>query len=222
MEMEVEAARLVLVEDHPIVRDGLRAIFAGAPDFTIVGESGDGLEAVDVVKQLKPDLLVLDLMLPSLHGLEVIRQVRQHVPACRILVLSMHENDAYAIEALRSGASGYVLKAAPSTELLLAAREVTAGRRYLSAALAKLTGAASSGPLEAQPRDPYDDLSNRERQVLQLVAEGYSNSAIAARLHISPRTVEVHRANLMRKLKLESANALVRFAIKRGLVSLNE
>jgi DNA-binding NarL/FixJ family response regulator len=205
------------------VRDGLRAIFSMAPDFTIVGESGDGLEAVELVTKLKPDLLLLDLMLPSLHGLEVIRQVKQHAPSCRILVLSMHENDAYAVEALRSGASGYILKAAPSSELLQAAREVAAGRRFLSAAMAKLTSpVAGNGSTEAPPRDPYDDLSNRERQVLQLVAEGYSNSAIAARLHISPRTVEVHRANLMRKLKLESANALVRFAIKRGLVSIHE
>lgn len=212
--------RIVVVDDHHIVREGLRALLATEPDFQLVDEASDGLEAIRLVERLEPDVLILDVMIPGLNGLDVTRRVSKSSPKTRVIILSMHSNEAYVIEALKNGAAAYVLKGATATELVLAIREVAAGRRFLSSPLSEraietyVARAQESDPLEA-----YDTLTTREREVLQLVAEGNSNQQAAARLFISPRTVETHRANLMNKLSLRNHADLVRFAFERGILA---
>ena len=210
---------IVLAEDHHLVRQGLKLLLAAEKDFHLVGEAGDGLEAVQLVEKLRPRVLVLDLMIPRLHGLEVTRAVRRDHPDTKVIILSMHADEPYVVEALRNGASGYVLKDATGADLVRAIKDVCAGRRYLSPVLAEraLTGYVER-PGESD-LDVYDTLTSRERLVLQLAAEGSSNPAIAKKLFISPRTAETHRANLMRKLGLRSQTDLVRFAIRKGIIT---
>jgi len=209
---------IVLADDHVVVRQGLRALLEAEPDFAIVGEAADGLEVPDLVERLKADVLVLDLMLPGLNGLEVTRQVHQQSPQIRIVILSMYANEAYVLEALRNGAAAYVLKEASAADLVRAIREVMAGRRYLSPPLSESAIELYVQKAKAAPRDAYEALTTREREVLQLAAEGQSNPEIADRLGISVRTVETHRANLMTKLALHNQTELVRYALKRGIL----
>ena len=213
---------IVLADDHRIVREGFKALLASESDFSIVGETGNGLEAIRLVEQVKPDVLVLDLMMPGLNGLEVTRQIKQHGLDTRIIVLSMHANEAYVLEALRNGASAYILKDSSSADLVLAVREVVAGRRYLSPPLSEpAIEAYVQKAKNAETRDIYETLTAREREVLQLSAEGFTSSEIAARLFISPRTVETHRANVMHKLSLRSQTDLIRYALQRGILPLD-
>jgi DNA-binding NarL/FixJ family response regulator len=212
---------ILLADDHSMVRQGFRALLEGEKDFRIVGETGDGLEALRLAERLKPKVLVLDLMLPGLRGLEVARQVKQRGLPTNVVILSMHANEAYVLEALRNGASGYVLKDANAAELVRAVREAVSGRRYLSPPLSEpameayLEKAKVAGTL-----DVYETLTNREREVLQLAAEGYTSAEIAGKLFISPRTVEIHRSNLMHKLGLRSQTDLIRYALQRGILPL--
>jgi two-component system, NarL family, response regulator NreC len=213
---------IVLADDHHIVRQGLRALLETEPTFKLVGEAGDGIEAVRMVERLRPNVLVTDVMMPGLNGLEVTRQVAKAAPQTRVIILSMYSNDAYVVEALKNGASGYVLKDAQSNDLVHAVREVAAGRRYLSAPLSEREIELYMRKVDDAPEDPYETLSNREREVLQLVAEGRTSAEIAERLFISPRTAEGHRANLMRKLALANHTELVKFALKRGILPLDQ
>lgn len=212
--------RIVLADDHSIVRQGLRAVLQEEPDFVVVDESGDGMQTVRIVQQRQPDVLVLDLMIPSLSGLEVAREVRRDSPQTKVVILSMYESEAYVSEAVRAGASAYVLKGSNAADLVVAVREVMAGRRFFSSpisaeAIESFLTRGNGGRL-----DRYETLTRREREVLQLAAEGHTSAGIAGRLFISPRTVEIHRAHMMRKLNLRSQSDLVRFAVARGLVSV--
>jgi len=210
---------LVLAEDHHLVRQGLKLLLEAEKTFQLVGEAGDGLEAVRLVEKHRPNILVLDLMIPRLHGLEVTRVVRRDHRDTKVIILSMHADEPYVMEALRNGASGYVLKDATGADLVQAVKDVWAGRRYLSPVLAER---AYTGYVERPGEsdlDVYETLTNRERLVLQLAAEGSSNPVIAKKLFISPRTAETHRANLMRKLGLRSQTDLVRFAIRKGIIT---
>lgn len=209
--------RLLVVDDHPVVREGVRALLESESDFEVVGQADDGEEVATLVGRLQPDVVVLDLMLRTKSGLEITRELTERSPATRVLILSMHDSEAYVVEALRSGAAGYALKQAESGELPRAIREVAAGHRYLSPPL-------SERALEAYarraggPADPYDSLTEREREVVKLVAEGHTNAAIGERLCISVRTVETHRAHAMKKLNLRSHVELALYAVRRGLV----
>lgn len=205
----------ILADDHDIVRRGLRGILE--PTCTIVAEASDGLAAAQLTARLKPTLLLLDLNLPRLHGLEVLRQVRASSPHTRVLILSMHHDEPYVIAALRAGAQAYILKGSESSEIARAVAEVLAGRRFLSATLSEWAIDA----LVAKPADsdPLASLTERERTVLQLAAEGHSNPEIAEKLFISPRTAESHRTNLLRKLGLQTQTDLVRFTIRKGLLT---
>jgi len=209
---------VVLADDHPIVREGVRALFADQDDLAIVGETGDGLKVSELVERVKPDVLVLDLTLPNLSGLEVLRQVTRRFPRTRIVILSMHAADAYVLEAMRSGAAAYVVKDAIGTELIAAIREVRAGRRYLSAPLSERAIEVYLEQGRPASLDPFDTLTTREREVLRLAAGGRTSGQIATQLSISPRTAETHRANLMHKLGLHSQTDLVRYAMRRGLL----
>lgn len=215
------SATILLVDDHQVVRQGLRALLEAEPDFQVVGEAGDGLEAVQQVERLKPHVLVLDLMMPGVNGLEVTRQVNQRFPDTRIIVLSMHSNEAYVLEALRNGAAGYVLKDTGINDLVQAVREALAGRRYLSPPLSARAIDSYIQKTEAAALDPYETLTTREREVLQLAAQGLTNAEVASRLSISPRTAETHRANVMRKLELNTQIDLIRFALKRGILPMD-
>lgn len=212
---------ILLADDHQIVRQGLRTLLEAEPDFYIAGEAGDGLEALQLVERLKPDVLVLDLMMPGLNGLEVTRQTRQRSSQTHIVILSMYANEAYVLEALKNGAAAYVLKRASAEELVQAVREVVADRRYLSAPFSQRAIESYVDKAKEGVVDPYETLTNREREVLQLAAEGYNNPEIAERLFISPRTVEMHRGNLMHKLGLQSQAELIHYAVRRGLIALD-
>jgi len=210
---------ILLADDHTMVRQGLRALLEEETGFSIVGEAKDGPETIALTESLRPDVLVVDLMMPGVGGLEVMRQVGRRVPGTRFVVLSMYANEAYVVEALRSGAMGYVLKDTGAEELVRAIRHVAQGGRYLSPPL-------SESSLEAylervRGGGAEDTLTPREREVLQLAAEGRSNAEIAERLFISPRTAETHRANLMRKLGLHSQAELIHYAFQSGLVPVS-
>jgi len=208
---------VVLADDHEIVRQGIRSLLEGAKTFQILAEVSDGLAAVQAATKFKPALLFLDLSLPRLHGIEALRQVRTGSPHTKVLILSMHNDEPYVIEALRGGAMAYILKGSESAEILHAAREVLAGRRYLSAPLSEwaINALSEKKPDES---DPLAALTTREREVMQLAADGFGSTEIAEKLFISPRTAESHRNNLMRKLGLQTQTDLVRFAIRKGLI----
>jgi two-component system response regulator NreC len=213
---------ILLADDHRIVRQGLRALLEAEPDFSLVGETGDGLEAIQLAERLQPDVIVLDLMMPGINGLEATRQISDNCPQTRVVILSMHADEAYVLEALRNGASGYVLKDSSADDLVRAVREVEAGRRYLSPPLSERAIEAYTRKAQETSLDPYEKLTNREREVLHLAAEGHSSTEIAKRLSISSRTVETHRANMMRKLELHSQTDLIRYALKRGIIPMEE
>lgn len=213
---------IVLADDHPVVRLGIRNLLEAEAQFTIVGEIADALQVIPQVEALKPDVLVLDLVMPGLNGLEITRRVSRSAPQTRIIVLSMHANEAYVIEALRNGASGYVLKGSEAGELVRAIHAVLGGGRYLSPPLSEQAIEMYVEKAAGVPLDPYDTLSAREREVLHLAAEGHTSPEIAARLYISTRTVETHRANLMRKLALRTQTDLVRYALRRGILPMEE
>ncbi len=207
----------IIADDHEIVRRGLRGILEGEGGCRIVAEASDGLAAAQLVEKHKPNILILDLNMPRLHGIEVLRQVRTSSPHTRVLVLSMHNDEPYVIESLRAGASAYILKGSESQEILQALKEVLAGRRFLSATLSEWAiNALVAKP--ANDSDPLQSLTQRERMVVQLAAEGHTNAEIAEKLFISPRTAETHRTNLLRKLGLQTQTDLVRFAIRKGLI----
>jgi DNA-binding NarL/FixJ family response regulator len=210
---------IVLADDHPVVRQGLRTSLEAESDFAIKGEAGDGLETVRLVERLQPDVLVLDLLMPGLSGLDVLPIVRQRSPRTRVVVFSMYANEDFVLQALRNGASAYVLKGCDPAQVAEAVRLAAAGRRYFSPAISERAFDAYHEKAESSPPDPHDLLTPRERQALQLAAEGHSSAEIASRLSISPRTAEMHRGNAMRKLGLKTQADLIRYAIRRGMIS---
>lgn len=209
---------IVLADDHHVVRHGLRVLLDSRPDLRVVGEAEDGIQAAEMVETLHPDVLVLDLMMPRLNGLEVARQVRRRSPGTSVVILSMYQDEAYVLEALQSGARAYVLKSSTSNELIFAIREAAAGRRYLSPPLSERAIGAYVQAAAATALDQGEQLTTREREVLQLAAEGRTSAEIAAMLSITKRTAQTHRANLMHKLGLHNQTELVRHALRRGIL----
>jgi DNA-binding NarL/FixJ family response regulator len=212
---------IVLADDHQVVRSGLRTLLEADLGAQIVGEAADGLEAVQLVERLQPDILIVDMMMPGLTGLEVARRVRQRARQIGIIVLSMHAAESYVREALRAGATGYVLKESPAAEIIQAVRAAADGRRFLSPALSERLIDAYIQQSSTTSEDPYDLLTVREREVLYLAALGQSGPEIAERLTLSVRTVESYRAGVLRKLDLHNQTDLVRYAIKRGIIALD-
>jgi DNA-binding NarL/FixJ family response regulator len=210
-----------LADDHPIVRQGLRALLEADGKCEVVGEATDGLSAIEQLARLQPNVAILDVQLPDLNGLEVARRVQTQSPGTRVVMLSMYANEPYVLDALRHGAMGYVLKGTSTGDLLAAVDAVLAGRRYLSAALNEraIDAYTLRATASEEPLDRYDLLTSREREVFQLAAQGLSNADIGERLTISPRTAETHRANLLRKLGLQTQTDLVRYALDRGILS---
>jgi DNA-binding NarL/FixJ family response regulator len=213
---------LLLADDHAVARLGMHRLLEAEPDFRVVGEVSDGLQVLPEVDRLHPDVLVLDLMMPGLNGLEVLRQMKKRADTTRVVVLSMHANEAYVLEALRNGAAAYVLKGSSGAELVQAVRAVLTGQHYLSPPLSERAIQMYVEDAEDSVEDAYNTLTTREREVLQLAAEGHSNAEIAARLFISRRTVETHRASVFQKLGLQTQTDIVRYALRRGIIRLDE
>jgi two-component system response regulator NreC len=212
--------RIVIAEDHTILREGLRSLLSSSSDFEVVGEAEDGREAIRCVEKLKPDLILTDLSMPRMNGMEAIREIKKQSPKTKILVLTVHKTEEYILATLKAGADGYLLKDSTHTELVMAVRNVMSGRHYISPGVSeKVIEGYIEGRKTLKPRTSWETLTQREREILKLIAEGYRNKEIADDLCISVKTVEKHRANLMEKLNLHNVQALTAFAIGKGLVS---
>lgn len=214
--------RIVIADDHDVIRHALRTLLATDPDLHVVAEAADGVETLRVVERLLPDVLVVDVQMPGLNGLDVVEQVPSVSRRTAVVVFSMYSSEAYVAKAFRGGASGYVVKTSPVEEVVRAIHAVRRGERYLDTHVAQRAVDLYVDALTESDGDPWDGLTGREREVLQLAAEGLSNAQIAERLFISPRTVETHRARVMRKLGLKGTTDLVLYAIRRGLLSVDE
>jgi len=212
------AIRVMLVDDHTMLRDGLRAILEAQPDLEIVGEAADGLEALSLLDELLPHVVVMDIAMPRMSGLEATRRIKKAHPACRVLVLTQYDQREYVLPILKAGADGYVLKRSASADLAAAIRSVYAGESVLDPAAARTVIEAYVGG-GSEPE--AGQLTDREREVLILVAEGYTNQQIANTLHISPKTVDVHRVNIMTKLDLHNRTDLIKYAIRKGLIHVD-
>jgi DNA-binding NarL/FixJ family response regulator len=211
--------RIVIAEDHTIIREGLRSLLSSNPNFEIVGEAEDGREAIRCVEKLKPDLILTDLSMPRMNGMEAIKEIRRISPVTKILVLTVHKAEEYILATFRAGADGYLLKDSTHTELVMAVKKVLSGKRYISPEISeKVIEGYLEGKKTLKSRTSWETLTQREREILKLIAEGYKNKEIANDLCISVKTVEKHRANLMEKLDLHSIQALTAFAIEKGLV----
>ena len=210
---------ILIAEDHTILREGLRSLLNTDQDFEVVGEAEDGREAIRVAEKIMPDLVLMDLTMPKMNGLEAIKEIKKRSPASKILVLTVHKTEEYILAALEAGADGYVVKDATHSELIMAMQKVLAGGRFLSPDISeKVIDGYLAGKKALRTKTSWDTLTQREREILKLVAEGYKNKDVADYLFISVKTVEKHRANLMRKLDLHNAAGLTALAIEKGLI----
>ena len=216
----MDKVRILLADDHTILRDGIRALLEDEPDMLVVGEAEDGRTAVRLACQLKPDLVLMDIAMPLLNGLEATRLITQDCPQVKVLILTMHENEEYIRQVLASGAMGYILKDAAAHELLEAIHAIRRGEPVLSPAITRLVIENYLRWGDLQQDDSTDRLSPREREVLQLIAEGYSSKQIAEILSISIKTVQAHRTNLMSKLDLHDRADLIKYAIQRKIIDI--
>ena len=215
--------RVVVVDDHTLMRQGLVGLLDESPDIVVIGQAGDAATALDVIEAAKPDVVLMDVGLPGVSGLELTARVKRSVPDTQVLVVTMYEREDYLFEALRAGASGYVLKGADINDLLTAVRTVAQGETYLYQSLTgKLVADYLSRIDDGADRKGYEGLSEREREVLSLIAEGLTTAQIADKLFLSPHTVQTHRDHLMTKLNLHSRVALTKYAILKGLIKLEE
>jgi DNA-binding NarL/FixJ family response regulator len=215
---DIVTISIILADDHPVVRRGMEALLESEPDFSIVGVAADGLETIRLADRLKPDVVVLDLMMPGLSGLEALRILRDRSPRTRIVILSMYSSSAFVAQALQNGAIGYVLKGCSEENLIRAVREAAVGGRFLSPPVTEIAINAYVEQSRGGLLSPQDTLTPRQREVLQMAAEGKTTSEIAERLNISPRTVENHRASIMKKLGLQNQTDLIRHAMRHGLI----
>ena len=211
--------RIVIAEDHKILREGLSSLLTADGDMEVVGDAGDGMTAIRTIRNTLPDLVLLDLNMPKMDGIAVIREIKKHSPEVRILALTMYRNEDYILEVFNSGGDGYCLKSSGKDDLMTAINTVLSGKPYVSP---EISGLVLQGYLESRRKSrmisSLETLTQREKEVLKLVGEGFQNKEIADYLCISPKTVEKHRANIMRKLDLHSASELTAYAIEKGLV----
>jgi DNA-binding NarL/FixJ family response regulator len=221
----MELIRVLLIDDHELVRSGIKALLEKSEDIRVVGEAGEGHEALRCIKETNPDVVLLDISLPGLNGLEVAAKARKDSPRLRIVFLSMHSNEEYVLQALKIGASGYVLKQSSTRELELAVRSAKKGETFLSPAISNTVvsdymARLKGGNVRKPGVNPYEVLTSRQREILQLIAEGFSSKEIAQKLGLSINTIEVHRANLMDRLNIHDIAGLVRYAIQTGIIEV--
>ena len=215
-----EKCHVVIAEDYTILREGLRALLSSDPIFEIVGEAADGREAIQCVERLKPELVLMDLSMPRMNGMDAIREIKKRSLATKILVLTVHKTEEYILATLKAGADGYILKDSTQAELMMAIKSVLSGKHFISPGISeKVIEGYLDGRKILKTRTSWDTLTHREREILKLIAEGYKNKKIADLLCISVKTVEKHRANLMQKLDLHSTSALTTLALEKGLIS---
>jgi len=214
----MSAIRVLIADDHRIVREGLKSLLAGEEDITVIGEAGNGREAVKMVNDARPDVVVMDISMEELNGIEATRQIVKGWPECRVIILSMHATSEYIHQAFEAGATGYLLKESAGQEVARAVRDTARGKRYLARKVAEVIeeGGIKGGEV-VRKKGPLGSLSPREREIVQLVVEGKSSAEIASALFISAKTVETYRSRLMKKLGTENVPALVKFAIKHGI-----
>jgi two-component system response regulator NreC len=210
---------ILLADDHTLLRAGLKLMLNAQPDMEVVGEAQDGHQALQEATRLHPDIILMDITMPDMNGIEATKLIKKQLPEVKVLILTMHENDEYVFQALRAGASGYMLKEAADTDLISALHVVQSGYFYLSpTAQSVMVGDYLQRVRAGEEKDSYSSLTEREREILKLVAEGYTNNQIAERLVISPKTVDTHRTHIMDKLNLHSRAELVKYAMRRGLL----
>lgn len=219
MTTTAKSIRIILADDHPIVRNGIRAELEDVPGAEVVGQASDGREALELVKTLSPDLVFMDISMHGLNGLEATARITREFPGVRVVILSMHQNEEYFWRALKAGAAGYLLKKAATAELRTAVAQVLNGEIYLSKEISRRL--VKKLPLQqiAHRKSPLEELTDRQREILQLIAEGQTTKAIALILKVSPKTVEYHRAQLMQRLNIFDIPGLVRFALQSGLIT---
>ncbi len=215
----MEKKKILIVEDHTILREGLKALLTTNPDIEIAGEAGDGREAIWLVEKLDPDMVMMDLSMPRMDGMQAIREIKRRWPKMKILTLTAHKTEEYVLTTLKAGADGYLLKDSTYEEMMTAIKSVLGGKRYLSPGISEgVIEGYLEGKQQIKVQGAWDNLTSREREVLKLIAEGYRNKEIADLLVISPKTVEKHRANLMIKLNFHNVSELTTYAIEKGLV----
>ena len=211
--------KIIIAEDHTILRAGLRALLSTQKEFEVIGEAGDGREAIRVADKLEPDLMLIDLSMPKLNGMEAIHEIKRRNPQIKVIALTVHKNEEYILAALEAGANGYVLKDASQGELFMAIQYVMAGKKYLSPTISeKIVEVFLENRKVGKEFSAWDTVTSREKEILKLIAEGYKNKDIADHLFISIKTVEKHRSNLMKKLDLHNTAALTTYAIEKKIV----
>ncbi len=212
--------RILLADDHTVVREGLRALLEREPDMAVVAEAGDGLESVRLAASESPDVVLMDLAMPNMNGMEATRRILAADPKVGVVILSMHKDESYVLGALKAGAKGYLLKDSIRSEVIQAIRAVSQGRSFMTSKIARILQQDYVTRLQTHGlEDSYDLLSDREREVLQMIAEGLANKEIATLLYISPTTVETHRAHILRKLDVHSVPELILYAVRKGIIS---
>jgi two-component system response regulator NreC len=211
--------RVLIADDHTIVREGIRMILTAQPDIEVVGEAANGQEAIDLTRKLRPDVVVMDISMPGVSGINATKAIKAEMPEVNVLALTMHEDETYVFQLLKAGASGYVLKRGAASDLVNAVRAASKGEAFLYPSVAKAVVQDYLQRVEAgEERERWDGLTQREREILKLIAEGYTNQEIAQKLYISVKTVQTHRAHILEKLGLHDRTELVRYAIRKGLI----
>jgi two-component system response regulator NreC len=214
--------KLLVADDHKIFRQGIKMLLEEESDLQVVGEASDGREAVKKATELKPDVILMDIAMANLNGLEATRQIKKQLPSAKVIMVTMHKNEEYVLQSFQAGASGFILKEGAVEELVSAIRSINSDKSFLSPSISKTLIDAYMRKMETgKTETPFDLLTDREREVLQLIAEGYTNREVAKSLFISVKTVEAHRAHIMQKLNIHDIAKLVKYAIQKGLVDLN-
>jgi two-component system response regulator NreC len=218
----MKKVKLLVADDHKIFRQGIKKLLEEEPDLQVVGEAADGREAVKKATELKPDVILMDIAMANLNGLEATKQIKKVLPSVKVIVVTMHKNEEYILQSFQAGASGFILKEGAVEELVSAIRSIHQDKSFLSPTISKTLIDAYLRKMETgKTETPFDLLTDREREVLQLIAEGYTNREVAKSLFISVKTVEAHRAHIMQKLNIHDIAKLVKYAIQKGLVDLN-
>lgn len=220
--MMAERVRVLIVDDHALVREGIKSLLQDVPEIEVIGEAGDGFAAIEEARRLRPDVVLMDIAMPRMTGVEATRHIREEMREVQVVALTIHDNEEYLFQMLRAGAAGYVLKKAHPSEMLTAIEAAMRQETYLTPAMAKgLVSDYLRRVRTGEEQTTYRDLTDREREVLKLIAEGYTNPEIGKLLHISVKTVQAHRGHIMEKLDLHRPAALIMYAIRKGLVEMD-